>query len=129
GSKCDADAQAALPDDATTLSRRAVDHLETRRELGKLLQLQARASGGIVDEDAIEYRRFRPEEDLGGARDPALGFLACVQSGIRGLLHDRALSLSPFQRCHSRASSLLCRLSGRSSLTRRSINFERIELP
>ena len=86
----DAEAQAAFPNHAAALARRTVEHLEAVWQRGEFLELQTGAPRRVIDEDAFDHGRFRPNTYLRNARDSALGTLACVQSGI---LHDRELIL------------------------------------
>jgi len=58
------------PDYATTLPRRAVQQFETVGQIEIFGELNAGAAGRIVDENTIDGRRFRTEEDLGRARNP-----------------------------------------------------------
>jgi hypothetical protein len=68
-----ADPHSALPDDPAALLRGAVEHFEPFREIDELFQMQARAARRVVDEDALDRGRFRPDEYFGLAGDPTSG--------------------------------------------------------
>lgn len=77
-SERDAQTHAASLHHATVLAGRAVENLETARQIDGLQQLQAGAASGIIDENAIDHVRLRAGEDLDAAGHSALGLLARV---------------------------------------------------
>jgi len=80
--------QAAFPDCPATLPGGAVKQFKTRREICVLLQLNACASGGIVDQQAFNDRSLWSDEDFGNACDSALRPNALKPSL---LVHDRLI--------------------------------------
>lgn len=64
-----ADLPAVNPGDAAFLLDGAVDQLETLRQHHAGIDLQAHAARAIVDNKAIDQRRFGIDRDLAGARN------------------------------------------------------------
>lgn len=127
-SERDADSQAALPDQPAAFPGGTVKHLETLRQIGIFLQLQARTAGRIIDQRAIDDGRMRPDENLGvlGNSTPR------PQPGEQSLLiHQQKLYSSKIRQSepvclantgrwlHSHSNSLRPGLGGRAVL----INF------
>ena len=80
--------QAAFPDCPAALPGGAVKQFKTCREICVLLQLNACASGGIVDQQAFNDRSLWSDEDFGNAGDSALRPNALKLSL---LVHDRLI--------------------------------------
>jgi hypothetical protein len=83
--------QASFPDRPATLPGGAVKQFEACREIRVLLQLNARAPGRIVDQQAFNDWNLWPEEDFGNAGDSALRPDALEPSL---LFHDRLIRRS-----------------------------------
>src|SRR4029077_3190792 len=80
--------QSAPPNNPAPLLARPVEQLKPVREIAMFFHLNACSARGVVNQNAFNDGQFRPENDLGRARNPARRTDALKQALV---LHGRIL--------------------------------------